>query len=242
MIRFVKQDYERLQAYLENYSLAADLGAKAREDLLKRVHRHSLAALQILAAMQRLAAADALHLSGQHVAANSLCFFRVAECFSDLISAFFASVHGLYKPAHMSLRSAIENIVRGLAGLSSEEAGATTSVYRLFELAALEDSFKGLGSIHFVKLHEQYGELCLFTHSATPAHMVRTFALANFPKHDTHQLRGFVRHFEFVATASLSLLVLENRDLYLQVPPLARELLDEVLPTPVKIRALGGKA
>jgi hypothetical protein len=242
MIRFVKQDYERLQRYLENYSLAVDLGAKAREELLKRAHRHSLAALQVLTAAEQLALTDSLVLSGQHVPANSLIFLQVAECFSDLISALFASVHGLYKPAHMSLRSAVENIVRGLAGLSSDEAGATTSVYRLFELAALQAPFKGLGTIHFAKLHEQYGELCLFTHSATPAHMVRTFALANFPKHDTHQLRGFVRHFEFVATASLSLLVLANRNLYLQVPPMARELLDEILPVPVKIRAMGGKA
>jgi hypothetical protein len=242
MIRFVKQDFERLQAYLENYGLSADLGAKAREELLKRAHKSSLAMLQAWGATEGLAAENALLLKGRLVLPTSSHFNQIAEYFSDIVSALFASMHGLYKPAHMSLRSAIETFVRGVAGPFSTEAETTTSVYRLFEIAGNQTPFLGASNAFFIKLHEHYSELCLFTHSATPAHMARNYALATFPKHDTLQMKVFVRHFESIVAASLSALVLANPNVYLNIPPLAREVLDEVLPTPVKISALGGSS
>lgn len=240
MNRFVKQDFLRLQEYLENYSLASDLGAKAREDLLKRAHKHTLASLQVWSCLERNATEGALVLSGNAMPAGSEQLAQLSEFFSDLVSALLLSVHGLYKPAHMSIRSGIETFVRGLAALTSNEARTTTSVYRLFEIAAQQPPFVGKAAAHFHRLNTSYGELCLFTHSATPAHMVRNYALAAFPRQDTVQMRSVVRHLEQVVNAALSVLVLAYRDAYLQIPAAAREVLDEVLPPAVKIYALGG--
>lgn len=240
MIRFVKKDFERLSSYIDNYSISSDLGAKARHDLLKRSHKHCLAALQVWAILEDISINGTLIISGQVIQRNSLHLERVGECFSDLLSSLQACIHGLYKPAHMSLRSGIETFVRGLAGISSEEAGNTTSVYRLFEIAADEPLFNGKSKDYFKKLNDQYAELCLFTHSATAAHMTKNFAIANFPKHETNQMKSFFRYLEAIIDSVLSILIISNRDLYLKTPPVAREVLDEVLSNPVKLHALGG--
>lgn len=241
MIRFVKQDFDRLSSYIDDYSISSDLGAKVRHELLKRLHKNSLAALQVWAIFENYSLNEKLIISNKNIKNDSLEFAMIGECFSDLLSALQACIHGLYKPAHMSLRSGVETFVRGLAGISSEEAKSTTSVYRLFEISADELIFKGKSKEHFNKLNAQYGELCLFTHSATPAHMVKNFALANFPKHDTNQMRSFVRYFETIINSILSILIISNRDLYLKIPPVAREVLDEIISSPVKLHALGGE-
>lgn len=239
MLRFVQQDFSRLQAYLAAYSLSPDLGAQAREELLKRAHKCSLAALQIWAGMETQAASGSFTLLGEKVAGTSDQYAQLSECFSDLMSALFSSLHGLYKPANMSLRSAIETFVRGAAGVTSKEASMTTNVYRLFELAGKQPIFSVGSGSHFGALNQQYSDLCLFAHSATPAHMARTFALANYPRHDTTQFREVVKRSERITADVLALLVSANRDLYLKVPPRAQDLLNDVLPAGVRLSALG---
>jgi hypothetical protein len=239
VLRFVQQDFARLQAYLQAYSLSPGLGSKAREDLLKRAHKSSLAALQVWAVVETQATGGALMLLGARVASDSIQYALLSECFSDLTSALFASLHGLYKPANMSLRSAIETFVRGAAGITSEEAATTTSVFRLFDLAEAQPFFRAADSRHFAALRNLYADLCLFAHSATPAHMAKTFALANYPRHDTLQFKEVVKRAEQTAQNILSLMVYGNHDLYLRVPPRARDLLDEVLPSTVRLAALG---
>lgn len=239
MLRVVQQDFARLQTYLQNYSLSPSLGARAREDLLKRVHKCSLAALQVWAVMETQAAGGTFALLRTKIASGSDQYAQLSESFSDLMSALFASLHGLYKPANMSLRSAIETFFRGAAGTTSNEASTTTSVYRLFELAEEQPLFTVGNGVHFSALHQLYSDLCLFTHSATPAHMARTFALANYPRHDTAQFKEVVRRSEQIVLHVLAVLVYGNHGLYLQVPPRAQDLLDEVLPAAVRLTALG---
>jgi hypothetical protein len=238
--RFAQQDFDRLRLFLEQYRLEPDLGAKVREELAKRSHKQTLAALQVLATVQMMASKGDLSLKGTKVPVTGDSYPRLEEFFSDLVSSMFASLHGLYKPALMSLRSAIENFVRACAGLKSAEARATTSVYRLFEIAAKEPIFLGQSAPSFTQLHQQYGELCLYAHTSTVAHMTKSVAMANYPRQDTVALRGVVKRLEQTIPAALSVLTFSNRRLYLDVPARARDLLDEVLPLPAKTFALGG--
>jgi hypothetical protein len=239
MLRIVRDDFARLQEYLNGYSIPSNLGAKAREELLKRSHKCSLAALQIWAALEKQAANGTFGLGGINIPAESPQYQQITECFSDLMSALFSSLHGLYKPANMSLRSAIETFVRGAAGCTSKEALTTTSLYKLFSIAGKQDIFKIRGSTHFSALNNLYSDLCQFAHSATPAHMARTFALASYPRHDTAQFKEVVKRSEEICEHILSLLVAANHNLYLQVPPRAQDLLEEVIPAEVRLMALG---
>jgi hypothetical protein len=164
---------------------------------------------------------------------------QLAESFSDLTSAHFAALHGLYKPAHMSLRSAIETFVRSLSGIESTAAASTTSVYRLFELAKKCEVFGGRAALHFAIIHGQYAELCDHVHSAKPANLVKNYAMSNFPKQDIDSLRAWVRHTEMTVKAMLATLVFANKSLYLKAAPMVQDVYEEVIPKDARLFAMG---
>lgn len=239
MSRLLEKDFARLETFLSQYSMAEVLTSKTREQLVKRGHKFSLAALQVWASADQLAQAGQLKLKGVDLANDTPHFEQLAESFSDLISAFFAALHGLYKPSHMSLRSAIETFVRGLAGLNSGEAASTKNVYRLFEIANDGAVFQGAAKPHFDRLHQEYGALCGYTHSATPAHMIKNYAMSSFPKQDIEHLRVWVRHSEAVIKAMLAILIFADKNLYLRAKANAQDVYEETIPKEARLFALG---
>ncbi len=238
MARLIDQDFIRLSEFLEQYTLSGVLHSKSREQLIKRGHKNSLASMQLWAIVEKLARGDKLKFKQLPLKLNTPQFEQISESFSDIMSSFFAAIHGLYKPAHMSLRSAVETFVRGMTGLYSEEATTTTSVYRLFELARTCDIFSGFAVQHFRVLHQQYVLLCGFTHSANPAHMTKNHAFSNFPKQDIETLRIWVRHHESVVQAMLAIYVFSNQSLYLTASPKAQDVYEEVVPKDARLFAL----
>ena len=239
MARLIDQDFIRLEIFLANYSLATTLESKTREQLIKRGHKHCLAALQMWAIASQLSAANNLSIKGVAVPNISPQIDQISESFSDLTSSFFAALHGLFKPAHMSLRSAIETFTRGIAGLTSLEAAGTTSVFRLFELARACDAFSDSARPSFELLHQQYIQLCSFAHSSGPGHLVKNHAMSSFPKHEIDPLRIWVKHFEVTTKAMLSVLIFSNRNLYLRASPQAQDVYEEVVPKTARLFALG---
>jgi hypothetical protein len=167
-------------------------------------------------------------------------FGCVGEYFSDLVCVLGCAINGLYKPANTQLRSAVENIVRGLASLTSLEAGETKSVYRLFELASAQKPFQGDSSADLSLLKQIYGELCLHVHSATPTQRAGIHHLAAHMRHDTGKLKSLVSVTERTNRAVLSILVRADKKLYVSSSPKVQDLLDEILPKEVRLRALGG--
>ena len=239
MARLIEKDFFRLESFLNQYSLADVLTSKAREQLIKRGHKYSLAALQIWATAEQAARNGELKILGIALPADSPHFDQLAESFSDLTSAYFAALHGLYKPAHMSLRSGIETFTRGLAGLSSSEAASTKNVYRLFEIASESKVFQKNAKTHFDRIHQQYAALCDYTHTATPAHMVKNYAMSSFPKQDIENLRVWIRNCEIVIKSMLSILIFADKSLYLSATPSAQDVYEETIPKEARLFALG---
>jgi hypothetical protein len=196
--------------------------------------------MQVWAAFRQEIAAGDLTVGGGHISAGSIGANLLDEFFSDVVSASFAAFHGLYKPAHMTLRSGIEVLVRGVASVNSDAALETTSVSKLFELAVGTGLFGGSSGAHFRVIKAEYGELCGFVHTATPGHMARIYAFADFPVSNPTRLAEFARHHQKVVVAALSIMIELNKRMYVRVPSRARDLLDEVIPAAVRIRALGG--
>lgn len=189
MLRFVKDDWERLQSYLSEYRIGGEIESGEGADLVKRMHKATLASFQLLAKLEGLASTGELYLCGINIDNCGLPFLFITETFSDIASTLFLSLHGLYKPAQASVRSSIEVFVRGGAALTASEALGTKNVYELFEVASAQAIFSGSSQGAFAKLRELYSSLCLFVHSASPAHMARSFALANYPRVDLAKMR-----------------------------------------------------
>ncbi|WP_146095720.1 hypothetical protein [Xanthomonas arboricola] len=237
MIRFVKDDYIRLVEYISSYSMAEP---SAESDAsIKKIHRACLAALQVWSVVSGKIAGDGVIIGSGYLNDDLPGSAWIGEFFSDLVSSAFSSFHGLYKPAHMTLRSSIEVLLRACAGVASEEALATTSIFRLFDICRGGAAFAGLAAKHLDKLHACYSDLCKFTHTATQAHMAKTYAFANYPSTNPAQLNVFSEKFYAVIVSGLSVLVINDKSLYLNVPPRARDLLEMILPADVRLSALG---
>src|SRR5438045_1615001 len=91
------------------------------------------------------------------------------EALSDVSTSNFCALTGLYKPAMMSLRSAIENFVKSFLCDAQSASDLSTSVYQLnidFRAKFVSEvaPIKALSN-HVVS---QYGDLCKHTHSAGP--------------------------------------------------------------------------
>lgn len=239
MIRFAQADYSRLREYFDAYKFSPGLTGESAV-AVKMIHKNTLSAMQVWAEFRQQIEDGAVDIRLAAIEMDSQSASLINEFFSDVVSSSFAAFHGLYKPAHMTLRSAIEVFVRGLAGAESVTALETTSVFKLFELAGESGLFSGNAAPSFRVLKAEYGELCGFVHTATPGHMARVYAFADFPVTDPARLATFARHHQSVVVASLSILIELNKRMYVGVPSRARDLLDEVIPAGTRLRALGG--
>jgi len=205
--------------------------------MLRRAYKHVLAAVQVWAKLDQMLKDERFRVGGLVPGPSESEYFL--EFFADIVGSFSSMVHGMYKPANILLRSAVENLVRGLAGVLSSEALQTKSVYRLFEIAQNEPAFTGVSATKIAELHVAYGELCLFAHSATSHHRSGSTHVAAYMRHDTARMREYLRFLERVNSLGLGLLVGCDRNLYLGCTGRVRDTLDDVLPTEVRLWVLG---
>lgn len=238
MSRFAQADYVRLKAYFESYRFSDKLLIE-NEPVAKGVHKNTLCAIQVWAGVSRALAEDGVVLSGKRLKQGGMQRLLLDEFFSDIVTSAFSAYHGLYKPSHVTLRSAVEVLVRAGAGNLSDEALETKSVYRLFDIAAECGAYSGHKGNHFSDLKACYGELCGYVHTATPGHMGRIYAFADFPAHDQKRLISFASYHKRIVVGALSILIEDNPVLYNSMPPRARDMLEEVLPAGPRLRALG---
>lgn len=242
MSRLADEDLKNLERFLVEYRVARDLGAQTRAALLKRSHRQVLAALQVWRLLQQSAESGTATISCVKLDPSSDVLGFIGEYFSDLVCVLACLIHGLYKPANTQLRSAIENLVRGLAGLTSLEAKETKLMYRLFELAGAQAVFVNGSAADLALLQQLYGEQCLYVHSATPAQRTGAHHVAAHMRQDTTQLKSVVAALTKVNQSALSVLVRAHKGLYIGGSSRVRDLLDEILPKDVRLFTLGASA
>ncbi len=241
MSRIADADLVNLHDFLQAYRIPTDLGAQQRWQLLKRCHRQVLVALQLWDRFSLSVKSGSGVAHGVPVDSSSDAFSHIGEYFSDLTCVLVCLLHGLYKPANMQLRCAIENFVRGFAGLTSLEAKETKNVYRLFEVAAIQKPFQDESLADFVSLQQIYGNLCSHVHSATPAQRAGVHHVSAHMKHDTVKMREVVVDLEKVNRAALSVMMRADKRLYTTANARVQDLMDELIPKDVRLEALGAK-
>ena len=109
------------------------------------------------------------------------------ETLADLSTAYFLTLICVYKPARLSLRSAIENCVRVLLLHEGVDIEPIKSVHGLFDLANASASMSATQKFRISTLHGIYGELCKTVHSVAINYMSLEIPFQSISKYDTQR-------------------------------------------------------
>lgn len=241
MVRSVDRDFNHLCSFVKEYSLASMATGSAEKPLLRKAHKLYLSLLHLWAQCHHRVQTSHLSMDGAVIAEDSDLLTYLREAVSDVGNGFFCCLHGAYKPAHMALRSSIENFLRFISGTSDSAALTTTSVYDLFDIAKTIPPLSGTRSTLHSSLRADYKELCKFTHSASLVHMSGVHALSHFPCFEGDAFDSWNSHAESVCTAMASAICLSDRSIYLKAHYKTKEILDLLLPTAVRLEIMNSK-
>lgn len=135
---------------------------------------------------------------------------HVLECCSDITQATLLSCQGLYKPANLILRSAIENAIKAIGVAHGQNVLSITSTYDLIrsvrKIRLIEDS--RAASKCYSNLIGKYDELCKFVHTADEQHMSLTAFLHDYPEYDAKRAAYFEATVKTTVVAICGLLAL----------------------------------
>lgn len=115
------------------------------------------------------------------------------ECMSDASYALYLSIVGMYKPARLSLRGAIENSLRFLStseGISIENI----SVTNLFNAVEALDR-TSLGEDSFKKMKKLYTKLCSTIHTVDINFMAQKIPLGSLIFHEEKEFQENISTF-----------------------------------------------
>ena len=108
------------------------------------------------------------------------------ECVSDAAQSILIASQGMYKPAHLILRSAVENHFKCIGILHGIDVTSITNVFSLIDAVKETSVAKStvVGKNHFQWLRTEYSRLCNHVHTANQLHMAKTNLLGVFPRYD----------------------------------------------------------
>lgn len=231
MTRSVEEDFEQLCDYLREYSLSGLSNESTRKPMIKKAHKLYLATLHLWAQCQHVLKYQELCFYGVKINSDSELLFFFREAISDVGNGYFCCLHGAYKPAHMALRSSIENFLRFMAGGFEKNALTTTNISELFQITKRTAPFSGEKSKQWSKLHGNYKELCKFTHSASLEHMSGVHALSHFPSFNDDEFLSWNNYATSICTAMAITLCLADHAIYLKSHYKIKEVIEILLPT-----------
>lgn len=243
MTRELKKDLEKLKIFVQNYEIASLLGQEHYSNSLKNAHGSYFSLLTLWAEIKHRCGSNGIALHGTKIEKGSTAELLIQEAVSDFGSSLFCCLQGAYKPGSMVLRSAIENYVRAIAGVFSEKAGATTSVYELFDLAKKTPPFSSIdGKSSLSKLHLSYKELCKHTHTASLDKMASIMSLDHFPTADADLFKSWAKEAKSVASAIISSFLTSTDSLYVTSHFRNKDIFDIHLSSQQRLRLIGGGA
>lgn len=239
MSRLKSNDFDDFIRYLRNYRIRDLQESGSFDELGRRLHRLCLGSLYLWARVGDSASHGVLEMGTGTLTIGSDSHSQLEECFADLTATTWAAVHGLMKPAGMSLRSAVETFVRGVGSIDSSALLQETNIYTLMSSAQALPIFSYPSDTAFTTLREVYKRQCAVAHSS-PQHLTGTTNMSRFPKYTLLEMRSLVVELARVVGALSTVMVNASPSLYTEAPPRVRDLLDETIPREARIRALGG--
>ncbi|XXM72672.1 hypothetical protein ACQ0QQ_01890 [Lysinibacillus sphaericus] len=202
MSRFVKQEYQGLQEFLNSYECNRNLYVKEVDDALKRIHKMALSLL-----------AWKIEFEKYNEKINSFFFNEVV---SDLVQTIPLFVQGFYKAAFCLLRSAIENFYKfyliNIGSVDLTGIKFTDGIYENIKELTMVNSSSFLKE-NFSKVKSLYSTLCQYVHSAE-SFCAFEEALNSFPKCNEDDIKNFNSHFETFNKAVNNILCYSFNTLY----------------------------
>lgn len=177
MSRLASNDFKQLLRFAKEYKIPPLTSPPPTETATRRAHKQCLGMVQVFIRLDE----ELSDYTSSPLLRSPQSVEQLAESRSDLMAARFCSLHGLHKPAAMSLRSSVETFVRGIAGAESEECGRTTSMFVLMREARRVSSLQGPSAVPFAALHNLYKELCGIAHSDSQRVLLRR-SISDFPQ------------------------------------------------------------
>lgn len=201
MTRLVQKDFAAFRDFICNYNLQALNGNEEFWQIYKSSHTMLYGIMALISELNYIIEEkEACGDDDKKVDILDIEVEYLKECFSDLSSTIFISVHGAYKGARLLLRSSIEMFLRGMFSKEVPEIQTEKNLYRVFESIkkapsiVKDESYK----IHFDEIHQIYAELCAHAHIASKLQMEEIYALNLFPKFETDDLKNFSSTFKIL--------------------------------------------
>lgn len=192
MSRLVQKDFKDFKDFICKYELRALNENEELWQIYKSAHSMLYGIMALISELDYIFDGRQTSEDDNKVDILDIEIDYLKECFSDLSSTIFISVHGAYKAARLMLRSSIEMFIRGMFSKEIPEIQTEKNLYRVFE------SIKKAPSIvkdepyknHFDEIHQIYAELCAHAHTASKLQMEEIYALSLFPKFETDNLKS----------------------------------------------------
>lgn len=193
MSRRLTQDFEKLSSFLFSYNLSNYIACQQQINECKSMHK-KLYGLMIF--------------SAEYNFQNEYTYFSrfIEEMSSDLLLSLFNWLQGMYKPAKLELRCAIENFLKAVLFLSDATVLQEKSVYEIFDAAKLDKHFQTeFGEKCIQQLRNDYSTLCRTVHS-DPLQMHSTSALNLLPQYNMNLSVELVNIYIRIVENSLGIL------------------------------------
>jgi hypothetical protein len=181
MTRETKADLQKLQEFINGYTLTGLSKQKDFGAILPKLHSSYLALLIFSAELD------------EHCNKINSQFSEIPlpspkekeyldESISDIGQSLFCWIHGCYKGARVLLRSSIETFSKGLCCASDPQVLTLKRVHDVFEVCSksIPVSSEPNSSI-FDELVQKYGDLCVYVHTASSETMDSVSSISHFP-------------------------------------------------------------
>jgi hypothetical protein len=189
--------FDELLQFIERYNLSqTSLDEKLRGDLKSAYRRYKT----ILIWHHYLSHSAAWETNAQR---RTLFLDFYTECVSDAAQSILIAVQGMYKPAHLILRSAVENHFKCIGILHGIDVASIKSVFELIDAVSgttVATATKA-GQNHFQWLRAEYTRLCGHVHTANQIHMMKTNLLGVFPRYERPHATTFFSGLTTVSTS-----------------------------------------
>ena len=193
MSRRLTEDFEKLSVVLCDYNRESYIKCQHQIYECKAMHKKMYGLMIFVAEFNTQ---------------NAHTYFSqfLEEMSSDLLLCLFNWIQGMYKPAKLELRCAIENLLKSVLSSSDTSIIEEKSLYEIFDIAKVNKHFEtDFGKTRFELLRNDYSTLCRTVHS-DPLQMHSTSALNLLPQYNRELSKELVTLYIRIVENSLGIL------------------------------------
>lgn len=212
MARIVREDFEKLKDFVNDYSLSHLLKEDGFVNLISTCHKKYFGYLTIIAELKDI------------INDKELSF--LLESNSDIATSLFHLFSGSYKSSKLILRSSIETFLKGFSITYINDIEKESSIYKMFNrIRALPYFNLDFTKVELNTIHFYYKELCKDVHSADEVNMEKISALNLFPKYSQEEANYIIAIFVKLIPCYVTLLCHKKNEDFHKIHHINKEII-----------------